>query len=138
MSLVKDLMTHEPATIGADATMADAAKTMVERDVELLPVVYAGRLVAVVSDGDLVTRGVAEGRTPSDPVLDVATQEPVTAAPGDEVPVVLARMAAARVRRLPVMEDGVVVGILDREAATGRLSGQRGGAPEDAVSRAAR
>jgi CBS domain-containing protein len=137
MSLVRDLMTHEPATIGADASMAEAARTMVERNVELLPVVYAGRLVAVVSDGDLVTRGVAAGRTPSDPVLDVATQDPLTAAPGDEAPVALARMAAANVRRLPVMENAIVVGILDLEEAARRLSGQRGRAAEHAVSSAA-
>lgn len=138
MSLVKDVMTPAPATIAADATLAEAARLMTASDVATLPVVYGDKLVAVVTDRDLVTRGIADGREADDPVLEVASSDPVTVAPDDDVGQAMELMAEARLRRLPVIEDGTVVGILARSDVDRHLAGERGRSPDGGSPHAAR
>lgn len=57
---VRDVMTPDPLTVQADATVEDAATLLVDRDVSRLPVLDGGRLVGVVSKSDIVRSLVAE------------------------------------------------------------------------------
>jgi CBS domain-containing protein len=86
---------------------------MRDGDVGSLPVLEEGRLVGMITDRDLAIRVVAEAMSPERvTVSDVASREPVTAAPGDDLDEALRLMARHQVRRLPIVEDERLVGIL--------------------------
>ena len=79
---VRDVMTPNPKTVTPETGVVEAAKLMTSEDVGPLPVVESGRLVGIVTDRDLVTRVVAEGRDPGSTVVgDVCSKEPITVSP---------------------------------------------------------
>jgi CBS domain-containing protein len=82
--------------------------------VGLTPIVEGDRLVGALTDRDIVTRVVAEGRDPqSVPVREVASTDLVTIDPQQDLDEALRLMASNQVRRLPVVaEDGRLVGVL--------------------------
>lgn len=80
-----------------------------------MPVVDEGVLVGVLTDRDIVVRAVAEGRDArTTPVGDVASHDPVTVEPDQRLDDALELMALHQVRRLPVVEDGRLVGMLSQ------------------------
>jgi CBS domain-containing protein len=111
---IRDLMTENPRAIGAEKTVADAAKMMRDEDVGLAPIVEGDRLVGTLTDRDIAIRVVAEGRDPeSTTVREVASTELVTIDPAQSLDEALRLMAQHQVRRLPVVEeDGRLVGVL--------------------------
>ena len=112
-STVRESMTENPKTIVGDAPVSEAARVMATEDVGSLPVVEGDELVGIVTDRDLVVQVVARGKDPeSVRVMDVYTKELVLASPEDPLDEALRRMASEQVRRLPVVDDGRLVGIL--------------------------
>ena len=110
---VRDAMTASPTAIASDKTAVDAARTMTTENVGSLPVVEEQKLVGMITDRDLVTNVLAKDLDPSKvPVAEVATQDPVSVSPDESLDTALERMAEKQVRRLPVVEDGRLVGIL--------------------------
>jgi CBS domain-containing protein len=82
-------------------------------DVGSVPVVSEGGLVGILTDRDIVTRVVAERRDPQSlKVDDVASRELVTVEPEQDLDDALELMARHQVRRLPVVEQGQLVGML--------------------------
>src|SRR5206468_10422781 len=80
--LVRHAMTESPQTISPNMNAFDAAGLMKSEDVGVLPVVWDGRLVGLVTDRDLVLRVLAERQSPVDvKVGDIATRTPVTIRP---------------------------------------------------------
>jgi CBS domain-containing protein len=111
--MVRDAMTANPRTASPAQSLADAAQIMQSEDVGSVPVVEDGRLVGVLTDRDIVIRAVADGvDVQTLNVGDVASREPVTVEPGQDLDEALALMARHQVRRLPVVDDGQLVGIL--------------------------
>jgi CBS domain-containing protein len=93
--------------------VSEAAKLMASENVGSLPVVEGDQLVGIVTDRDLVVQVVARGKDPdSVRVLDVYTKELIVASPEEPLDEALRRMASEQVRRLPVVDDGRLVGIL--------------------------
>ena len=110
---VKELMTRDPATLRPDSTCIDAAALMKREDCGSLPVVKDGALVGIVTDRDIVLRGVAEGRDLSHlAVSEIMTADPATVRPDTSAKDASALMSEKQIRRLPVVENGRVVGIL--------------------------
>jgi CBS domain-containing protein len=111
---ITDVMSANPCAIDASKPVAYAAKMMKEEDVGLAPIVEGDRLVGALTDRDIVTRVVAEGRDPqSVTVREVASTELVTVDPQQDLDEALRLMASHQVRRLPVVEeDGRLVGVL--------------------------
>lgn len=104
---VQDAMTSNPCAIDADQPVSYAAKMMKQEDVGLAPIVEGDRLVGTVTDRDIVTRVIAEGRDPdSTSVRDIASTDLVTIDPQQELGEALQLMAQHQVRRLPVVEEG--------------------------------
>jgi CBS domain-containing protein len=107
-------MTANPRTVLLDATAFEAANAMAEEDVGSLPVVDSdGILAGMVTDRDITLRVVAARRDPdSTPVREIASTEIIPAYPDEPLDEALLQMAHRQVRRLPVIEDDRVVGIL--------------------------
>jgi CBS domain-containing protein len=127
---IRNVMTSNPATIESSATVVEAAKLMRDEDVGLLPVTEGGRLVGTITDRDITIRVVAERKDPqSTTVRDVASTDVVTLKPDQDFDEAVRLMSQHQVRRLPVVEDGQLVGIVAQadvategeDAKTGQL-----------------
>jgi CBS domain-containing protein len=114
MILVRHLMSEAPKTLSPERTVADAAGLMEQYDVGVIPLADRdGTLMGVVTDRDLVLRVLAKGRDPRETTLgDVATTNVVTTSPDTNVAEARELMSEHRIRRLPVVKDGRMVGIL--------------------------
>lgn len=119
----RHVMTARPVTIEPDATAATAAERLAATGVGALPVCENGEQpTAIVTDRDLVVRLMAQETDPSATrVRDVAEPAPVTVEAGEPVEAAAERMSAHRVRRLPVVEDGRLVGVVTRGDVTRHL-----------------
>jgi CBS domain-containing protein len=110
---VRELMTSDPATVEPDATLGEVATLMKQEDCGSIPVVEGGRLVGIVTDRDIVIRAVAAGKDPkSTRVSEVMSADPVTVRPDENIDRAREVMAERQIRRLPVVENGALVGIL--------------------------
>jgi CBS domain-containing protein len=110
---VKDAMTSEVKTATPSQSLTDAAKLMKQEDVGSVPVVDGDRLVGLLTDRDIVVRGIAEGSDPhAVQVGAIASRDVVTVRPDDDLDEALRLMAQHQVRRLPVVEDGQLVGVV--------------------------
>jgi CBS domain-containing protein len=110
---VRDVMTPGVRTVSPSQSLAEAAEVMKGEDVGSVPVVEEGRLAGIVTDRDIVTRAVAERRDPQTVKVDeVASRDLVTVEPEQDLDEALALMARHQVRRLPVVEQGQLVGML--------------------------
>jgi CBS domain-containing protein len=112
--LVRNVMSPSPVTIGADATVRDAARLLADGDVGSLPVVNGdGRLVGIVTDRDIVIRVVAGDLDVSAPVGEIASADICAVSPDASVEEAARLFGQAQVRRLPVVaEDDRLVGII--------------------------
>src|SRR5215469_8859929 len=110
---VREAMTASVSTVSPSQSLADAADVMKREDVGSVPVVDEGRLAGIVTDRDIVTRAVAQERNPQAvKVEEIASHDLVTVEPEQDLDEALALMAHHKVRRLPVIEDGRLVGML--------------------------
>jgi CBS domain-containing protein len=110
---VRDAMSSTVITARPSQSLADAAKVMKSDDVGSVPVVDGERLVGILTDRDIVVRAVAEGRDPQTVTIEeVASREPVTVQPDQNLDEALELMVRHQVRRLPVTEEGRLVGML--------------------------
>jgi CBS domain-containing protein len=110
---VRDVMTPTVRTVSPSQSLAEAAEVMKGEDVGSVPVVEEGRLAGILTDRDIVMRAVAERRDPQAVKVDeVASRELVTVEPEQDLDEALALMARHQVRRLPVVEQGRLVGML--------------------------
>ena len=113
MGSIRDVMTENPTSCEPSTTIVEAAKVMAEEDVGPVPVVEGGRIVGLVTDRDLVVRVLAEGRDPNSTTIgDIASADLVTVQPDSDLNEALSLMSQNQVRRLPVVEDGRLVGIV--------------------------
>lgn len=111
---VRDLMTKEVIRIGPEESVGVAARTLEHYNIGALPVCGGdGRICGVVTDRDLVTRCLASGRSPRDtPVSAVMTQQIHYIKPDVEVSLAAEVMGRQQVRRLPVLENGKLCGMI--------------------------
>jgi CBS domain-containing protein len=111
--MVRDVMTASPVSMRSDAAVVDAARAMIAENVGSLPVVDEGALVGMVTDRDLVVNVMARDLDPNKvPVSECCSDDLVVANPDESLDVALQRMAEAQVRRLPVVDDDRLVGIV--------------------------
>jgi CBS domain-containing protein len=123
MTLVREAMLTDPKALPATASVQEAGELLTRPEVRAVLVVDGERLVGVVTCEGLVERVVAAGRDPrSTSVGDVAEPVAVTAQPDMPVEDAYRLMEEEDVERLPVTEDGRLVGVLSRSALTRRLA----------------
>jgi CBS domain-containing protein len=110
---VEEIMTRDPRTVNADAPIIEAARIMRDSDIGDVVVMDAGQVSGIVTDRDIVVRGLAEGRdADSTTVSEVCTTGVETIAPDASVDDALRQMREHDIRRLPVTKNGRPVGIL--------------------------
>lgn len=111
---ISDVMTKDPVTLDSTTDLRKAAEAM--RDHAIGDVVVTksdGSLCGIVTDRDIVVRGIAEGREPTDTTLDdVCNHQLVTVGPDDAVATAVDAMEGNAIRRLPVVDNGSLVGIV--------------------------
>lgn len=127
---IRDTMTADPRSISPGDPIVEAARLMRDENVGSLPVTDEGKLVGMLTDRDIAVRVVAEGKSlESTTVGEVFSRNPVAARPDQDLDEALQLMAQHQVRRLPVVEDDRLVGILaqadvaleEKEKKTGEL-----------------
>jgi CBS domain-containing protein len=110
---VKEIMTREPVTLSPTSTIGEAATIMRQEDAGSVPILEGGRLVGIITDRDIVIRVLAGGKDPKTTrVSDAMTADPVTVTPDTSVDEAQKVMSDRQVRRLPVVEDGRLVGLV--------------------------
>ena len=110
---IGDVMTQPVETISVLATAEEAAEKMARRNVGALPVRSDEWLVGIITDRDLMVRCMAEGRDPASVAMwDLMTTHPIVVSPRDPLQKAVEILATHRLRRLPVVEQGRVVGII--------------------------
>jgi CBS domain-containing protein len=116
MSLVKHLLENKGNTvfsISPDAPVLDAIKNMAEHRIGALLVMRGDELVGVVSERDYARKVILQGRSSSQTsVSDIMSGTPLTVAPDTDVLDCMRLCTDSRVRHLPVVESGGVVGVI--------------------------
>jgi CBS domain-containing protein len=108
---IRDVMTSNPRTVSPEDTIQNAARIMRDEDTGVVPVVENGRAVGIVTDRDIVVRAVADGQLDR-PVRDIVSGDVVTARPDMSTKEAAQLMSEHQVRRLPVVENDRLVGIV--------------------------
>ncbi len=109
---LRDIMSRDCVTITLQDNVFEIAVKMKEHDVGFIPVVENKKLIGVVTDRDLVVRGYAEKRSGSFEVKEVMSTDVVTASSDMTVDEASHLMARNQIRRLPVVDNGELVGIV--------------------------
>lgn len=111
---VCDIMSSRVVSIGQNEPVSAAARLLKRCNIGSVPVCDdKGRLRGMLTDRDIVTRCVASGADPQDTkVAEIMSRGIITASPFDELDAAVERMTADQVRRLPVLDDGRLVGML--------------------------
>ena len=111
---VNEIMTRDPKTAQLDSTLEEIAALMKDEDVGAIPIVDDDdELVGIVTDRDIVVRCVAEGKEASDTTVeDILTEELTTIEPDADVQQAARLMAEKQIRRLPVVQDGDLIGMV--------------------------
>lgn len=110
---VRDKMTTNVTYINPESTVVEAAQLMQKHNVGSLPVCDQSGVVGIVTDRDIIVRNIAHGNNPqSTPVRDVMTSRVATASPDMDVDDVTKMMAQNQIRRVPVVDNNKIVGML--------------------------
>ena len=109
---IRDVMTPNPRTVSPADSIQSAACIMRDEDTGVVPIVDNGRAVGVVTDRDIVVRAVANGGQLSRTVGEIATNAVVCASPDMSTREAAQLMSDHQVRRLPVVENERLVGIV--------------------------
>lgn len=110
---VREIMTTELVTVPPSASLTEAARLMRDADIGNVLIQDQDRLVGILTDRDITIRAVAEGMNPSQSqVGDFMTRDLFTGLPDWDVEDAVDLLAEEQIRRLPVVENGRLVGIL--------------------------
>jgi CBS domain-containing protein len=110
---VREIMETDIVTVSLEDNIFEIALKMKQHDIGFVPVVQGKQLVGVVTDRDLVLRGYAEKHSGSTSVREVISdQSIITVAPDANTEDAAKLMAKNQIRRLPVVENNELVGVV--------------------------
>lgn len=111
--LVRECMATDVWALTPDNTLQSAAQIMADIDADFLPVVDHDRLVGVITDRDIVIRGVAAGRPPDASIRDVMSDTVKHCFDDDDIDDVLATIGDVRLHRLAVINHEMrLIGVI--------------------------
>ena len=110
---LKDVMKSEVISVGRDTTVTDAAKRMREANIGCLLVMDGDSVLGIVTDRDLLIGCLGAGHNPAESQVSQYMSSPViTESPSTEIQVAAHMMVSRRIKRLPLVEDGKLVGLV--------------------------
>ncbi len=110
---IKEIMTKDVKTVSEDCTVKEVAEHMKSLNVGSVPVCdKSNKLVGMVTDRDMVIRGLTSSGEQNTPINQVMSTNPVSISPDTGVHEAARVMAKNQIRRLPVVENNEVVGIV--------------------------
>ena len=113
VDFVREIMTPRAVVVPPDASLVEAAQLMRAQDIGDVLVASDQQVLGMLTDRDITLRAVADGADPlTVSARAVCTPNPVVVGPHDEVSVAEGLMREHAVRRLPVVEDGRLVGMV--------------------------
>ncbi len=123
----KDIMTRDVKTIDADSCLWAAARLMRNHRIGFLPVMNGKRVIGVITDRDIVVRGLCELKDPHFvTVSEIMTRDLIFCREDDVLTDAATRLAAHRIRRLLVLDrEGGMAGLLSLDDLAAHLSSDR-------------
>lgn len=115
MTIVRQILQtkgYDVYSVSLEATMLDALREMERRGIGAVLVMSGDKVQGIFSERDYARRGVLKGRDINTPVEEVMTKTVYYVSPAESVEECMAQMADKKIRHLPVVEDGKVVGII--------------------------
>lgn len=116
MKTVKDILAGKPAgviTITPDQTLQAASQVLAQHNIGALVVVEDDQPAGILSERDIVRHLANQGEAALQlPVADAMTEEIIIALPTDDLDYASSTMTQKRIRHLPIMDDGQLVGII--------------------------
>ncbi|QLC25444.1 CBS domain-containing protein [Parasphingopyxis algicola] len=113
VSIILENRGQDTVTASPDMKVAEVVKLFAEKRIGAVPVVDGGKVVGIMSERDLVHCVAAEGKDGIDkPVSEVMTSPAITVDPNYNILAALGLMTKRRVRHLPVVRDGAMVGFI--------------------------
>ncbi|MCG3420986.1 CBS domain-containing protein [Oceanobacillus jordanicus] len=111
---LRNIMTSDVFTVSSTQSIQDAAKIMSDNNIGAIPVVdQSGSMVGIITDRDITLRSTAQGEAANTPVSEVMTaQKIVQGTPDMDVHEAVQLMSQQQIRRLPVTENGHVIGMV--------------------------
>lgn len=112
MTAIRDVMSTNIAYCTSVDNVFEAATKMKQEDVGIIPVVDNNRLIGLVTDRDIILRGLAEKHPGSESITEVMSTNVISVSPDEPVERATELMARYQVRRLPVVEHDKLVGMV--------------------------
>ncbi len=109
---IRDLMTTNVQTCNENTSLTEVAKQMGSQNVGSIPVVHGDKLIGIITDRDIVTKCIAKDSNCGTMTAgSCMTKNPVTVSSNTDAHDAARLMAKEQIRRLPVVENGKLVGI---------------------------
>jgi len=123
---VRDIMSVRVCCVSPDTTLEQASRLMSDSDIGVAPVCDASGIVGMVTDRDIVTRGLSKGYGPETKIRNVMSSGVVSVSPDADIGEAARLMSDCQVRRLPVLSGREIVGIVSVGdlARTGKLDAE--------------
>lgn len=139
MVLTREIMTEGAQCVGENDALSIAAELMRDLDIGALPICGEdGRLKGMLTDRDIVVKGIAAGFDPDTTNAGrLATGAPLTVGADDDIEQVLSLMRAHQVRRVPVLDEHRLVGIVSQADIARRLPPDTTGETVERISQEA-
>lgn len=110
---LKEIMSRDIASLSSDDTIERAAQLMKQHNVGSIPICSQNRVVGIVTDRDITLRSVASGQNSMNhKISEIMTSNPVVGNPDMDVHEATRIMSEKQIRRLPVVENNRLVGIV--------------------------
>ena len=110
---VRQLMSKDPVTVQPESTLQEAAEKMHKKNIGAVLVIENGMLKGILTDRDIALTAAAQGLDPKNtPVSQCMVPDPISIDANADIDSALRIMNRASVRRLPVMENGKVIGVI--------------------------
>ena len=109
---VKDIMTNHICCVSPDMTLENTSKIMCGADVGVVPVCGIDGMIGIVTDRDIITRGISKGFSPNEKIEKVMTKTVISVTPDTEIKDAVQLMSDKQIRRLPVISGNEIVGML--------------------------
>ncbi|MFD1735686.1 CBS domain-containing protein [Bacillus salitolerans] len=128
MQTVRDVMTTNVEYCTPLDNVYEVAVKMKDLNVGAIPICEEDKLIGMITDRDLVIRGYAEKRSGSYEVTGVMSSDLITVSPDTSLQEASAIMSEHQIRRLPVVENGMLIGIVSLgDLAVNEMSDDRAG-----------